>query len=110
MSVIQKQFVSNTSAIRTMSKKNILIGFLIFIALLGFLNKDYLLEELPNKIFGPQRFKEETLEIVLSTPATDLSEYSLNLNNLIRTANTYEGLVAFDRNLKIFLSRYPGLR
>ena len=87
-----------------MSKKNILIGLLILIALVGFIKKDFFLKELPDKIFGPQRYKEETLVIVLNTPATDLSPYSLNLNNLIRTANIYEGLVAFDRNLRIIPS------
>ena len=84
-----------------MSKKNIFIGLLILIALFVFIKKDFFLEELPNKIFGPQRYEEETLAIVLNTPATDLSPYSLNLNNLIRTANIFEGLVAFDRNLKV---------
>lgn len=84
-----------------MTKKDIFIGFLIVAALIVFLNKDYFFTTLPTKIFGPQRFKSQTLQIVLSTPATDLSQYSLNLNNLIRTANVYEGLVAFDRNLRI---------
>jgi len=82
------------------TKKNFLIGFLIFAALMGFINQDFLLEDLPDKIFGSHSFKNETLKIVLSNPATDLSQHSLNLNNLIRTANVYEGLVAFDRNLK----------
>ena len=68
---------------------------------MGFIKKDFFLKELPNKIFGTQRYEEETLTIVLNTPATDLSPYSLNLNNLIRTANIYQGLVAFDRNLRI---------
>ncbi len=87
-----------------MSKRDIILGILIAITLVGFLAKDYLTQQLPTKIFGPQSFKEETLTIVLNTPATDLSEYSLNLNNLIRTANLYEGLVTFDRNLKIIPS------
>jgi len=84
-----------------MSKKDIFIGFLILIALIGFLNKDFLLEELPTKIFGPHRYEKNPLNITLNTPATDLSPYSLNLNNQIRTANIYEGLVAFDRNLRV---------
>ncbi len=45
--------------------------------------------------------ENKSLTIALSTAATDLSPYSLNLNNLMRTRNLYEGLVAFDRNLKI---------
>lgn len=84
-----------------MSKKNILIGFLILITLLGFIKKDFLLEELPNKIFGTHRYEDEVLNIVLNTPATDLSPYSLDLDNMIRTANIYESLVGFDRNLRI---------
>jgi peptide/nickel transport system substrate-binding protein len=83
-----------------MSKRDIFIGILIFFALIIFINQDFFFNDLPNKIFGPQHYKKETLQIVLNTPATDLSEYSLNLNNLIRTANIYEGLVAFDRNLR----------
>lgn len=66
-----------------------------------FINQDYFFNDLPNKIFGAHHYKKETMRIVLNTPATNLSEYSLNLNNLIRTANIYEGLVAFDRNLRI---------
>lgn len=42
-----------------------------------------------------------SLNIVLSTDATDLSPYALDLNNRLRTANVYEGLLAFDKNLKI---------
>lgn len=83
-----------------MTLKNFFFGFLIFIALLAFLNQDYLFNQLPNKILGPDYIKNDTLTITLNTPATNLSEYSLNLNNLLRTANIYEGLVAFDRNLK----------
>ncbi len=84
-----------------MSKKNIFTGLLILIALLAFIKKDFLLEELPTKIFGPHRYQSEPLTIVLNTEATDLSPYSLNLNNRIRTANLYEGLVEFDRNLRL---------
>lgn len=43
----------------------------------------------------------ETLRIVMNTEATDISPYGLNLNNATRIRNIYEGLVAFDRNLKI---------
>ncbi len=84
-----------------MSKKEILIGILILLSLFGFIKKDFLFEELPKKIINKNAYKEANLRIVTNTPATDLSEYSLDLNNLIRTANIYEGLVAFDRNLKI---------
>jgi len=84
-----------------MTKKNIFIGFLIFIALLAFINKDYVTKELPTKIFGSHSFKEETLRIVTNTATNDLSEYSINLNTLLRTANIFEGLIAFDKNLRI---------
>ena len=84
-----------------MSKKNILIGILILAALCSYVFKDYLTKDLPTKIFGSHVYKKETLKIVLNTPAIDLSEYSIDLTTLIRTANMYEGLVAFDRNLKI---------
>ena len=84
-----------------MSKKDIITGVLIAAALLGYMNKDFLIKDLPAKIFGSHSYKSETLKIVLNTPTDDLSEYSINLNTLIRTANIYEGLVAFDRNLKI---------
>lgn len=84
-----------------MSKKEIFIGILIAMALVVFIKKDYFFETLPGKFLGSESYKSETLQIVLNTSATDLSPYSLDLNNLIRTANVYEGLVAFDRNLKI---------
>jgi peptide/nickel transport system substrate-binding protein len=84
-----------------MTKKNIIIGILILLALVGFIEKDYLMNDLPRMIFGSHNYKKETLRIVMNTPATDLSEYSFDLNNLIRTANIFEGLVTFDRNLKI---------
>lgn len=44
---------------------------------------------------------EGALTIVMNTEATDISPYGLNLNNATRIRNIYEGLVAFDRNLKI---------
>ena len=84
-----------------MSKKDILIGFIIFLALIIFVKKDYFFDTLPTRIFGLQHFKNETLKIVSSTPVLDLSQYSIDLNSLIRTSNIYEGLIAFDRNLKI---------
>jgi len=82
-------------------KKNIIIGLLILLALIGYIKKDFVIEKSKNFLFGAQQYKEEVLTIVLNTPATDLSPYALNLNNLIRTANIYEGLVGFDKNLKI---------
>jgi peptide/nickel transport system substrate-binding protein len=48
--------------------------------------------------FAPQN---NTLTITLNTEATDIGPYGLNLNNATRNRNIYEGLVAFDRNLKI---------
>lgn len=84
-----------------MNKKNLLIGLLIFLALIAFLKKDYLAEKVPELIFGEQQYKEDVLIIVLNTSSTNLSPYSTNLNNAIRVSNIYEGLVAFDRNLKI---------
>lgn len=49
--------------------------------------------------------QDDTLRIVMSTAATDISPYGLNLNNITRIQNIYEGLVTFDRNLKVT----PGL-
>jgi len=46
-------------------------------------------------------FGKDKLIIVMSTEATDISPYGLNLNNATRIGNIFEGLVAFDRNLKI---------
>lgn len=43
----------------------------------------------------------EGLNIVMSTKETDISPYGLDLNNSTRIQNIYEGLVAFDRNLKL---------
>lgn len=84
-----------------MSKKEILIGLLILIFLAIFIKKDFLFKDLPRQIINKNPYREANLRIALNTPAADLSEYSLDLNSLIRTANVYEGLVAFDRNLKI---------
>lgn len=41
------------------------------------------------------------LKIVMSTEATDISPYGLNLNNATRISNIYEGLVTFDANLRV---------
>ncbi len=84
-----------------MSKKNIFIGLIIVIALVGFLNKNYIISHLPGKFFGVENFKEKTLKISFNKAATDLSSNNIELNNLARTANIYESLVAFNDNLKI---------
>ncbi len=42
----------------------------------------------------------DVLNITMSIPATDLSPYALNLNNITRSANIYQGLVGLDRNLR----------
>jgi len=86
-------------------KKNIIIGLLIVLALVAYIKKDFIIEKGGSWIFGGGQHEEEILTIVLNEQATDISPYSLNLNNLIRTANIYQGLVAFDKNLKII----PGL-
>ncbi len=77
--------------------KKVLFTLVVILALVagGFYYRD---------IFFPE-VESDTLRIVMSTEATDISPYSLNLNNATRTRNIYEGLVAFDRNLKIV----PGL-
>lgn len=46
------------------------------------------------------REKVEALNITMSIPATDISPYALNLSNITRTANIYQGLVGLDRNLR----------
>lgn len=84
-----------------MTKREIIIGLLILFGLLAFINKDFFTETLPTKVFGPERYEIGELKIVLNTEATELSPYGLNLNNLIRTSNVYEGLVAFDPNLRL---------
>jgi peptide/nickel transport system substrate-binding protein len=84
-----------------MNKKNIIIGLLILLALIGYIKKDFVVEKTKDLIFSGQQYKEDILNIVLSSPETSLSPYSLNLNDLIRTANVYQGLVSFDKNLKI---------
>ncbi|MBN1258464.1 hypothetical protein JXA05_01770 [Candidatus Peregrinibacteria bacterium] len=84
-----------------MNKKNLIIGLLLVAALGGFLKKDFLFEQGKKMLFGPQKFQENTLSIVLNTPETGLSPFSVNLNDALRTANIYQGLVAFDKNLKI---------
>ena len=84
-----------------MNKKNIIIGLLILLALAGYIKKDFLIEKTKDLIFGGQQYKEDILTIALSSPETSLSPYSINLDDLIRTANIYQGLVSFDKNLKI---------
>jgi len=84
-----------------MNKRNILIGIIIILALAAFIKKDFVIEKWSGLISGGNQFNEEVLVIVLNTPATDLSSNGLDLNNGIRTANIYEGLVAFDANLKL---------
>jgi peptide/nickel transport system substrate-binding protein len=71
---------------------------LLILALLGtgaYFGKDYYLPYLLPSL------EKDTLKIAFNTEATDLSPYGLNLNNLTRIRNMYEGLVAFDRNLKV---------
>lgn len=82
-------------------KKNIVIGLLIVLALVGYMKKDFLIEKGGDIIFGGSQYKEGVLTIVLNESATDISPYALNLNNIIRSANIYQGLVAFNKNLKI---------
>jgi len=84
-----------------MTKKDIFFGLLIVIALVVFIQRDFFFTTLPNKIWGPYRYKSHELRIVLNSPETSLSPYSLSLDDLIRTGNLYEGLVSFDRTLKI---------
>ncbi len=43
----------------------------------------------------------DDLVITFNTPATDISPYGLDLDNVTRTANIYQGLVALDRNLNV---------
>ena len=83
-----------------MNKKNIIIGLLIILGLFAYIQKDVILEKLTH-YFSQKNFESSELNIGLNTEATNLSPFSINLNNLIRTSNMYEGLVAFDTNLKI---------
>lgn len=46
-------------------------------------------------------FQKDTLRLVSNVEATDISPYALSPNGLTRIQNIYEGLVTFDRNLKI---------
>jgi len=84
-----------------MNKKNIIIGAIILLALIGYIKKDFVIDKTKKLIFSGQQYKEDILNIVLSSPETSLSPYSINLNDLIRTSNVYQGLVSFDKNLKI---------
>jgi len=83
-----------------MSKKDLFLGIFIVLALVVFARQEFFFKTLPNKFFGGG-YTKSTLRIVLQTPLHDLSPHSLSLDDLIRTANLYEGLVAFDRTLKI---------
>ncbi len=72
-----------------------LVGLIVIILIaVGVWQRDLLLSSFSGSSNTP-------LRIVLSEGATDLSPFSLNRNNLTRTANIYESLVTFDRNLKI---------
>lgn len=84
-----------------MSKKDIFLGLFIAFALVVFGNQNFFLKTLPEKIMGTDTYKKDTLRVVLNTAVHDLSPYNLNLDDLIRTGNLYEGLVAFDRTLKL---------
>ena len=87
-----------------MYKRYIFIGLIILIALIGFIKKDFIINELPSLILGSQNFNEKPIKIVLKNPATNLSPYNIEHDNLIRTSNVYEGLVAFDGGQKIIPS------
>lgn len=109
--LLEKFFISLHTFLRNLSfvpvlpmKKNIIIGLLILLALIGYIKKDFVIEKSKNLLFNGREHKEEILTIVLNTPASDISPYALDLNNLIRTANIYEGLLGFDKNLKIIPS------
>ncbi|MBI5412472.1 hypothetical protein HZA43_04900 [Candidatus Peregrinibacteria bacterium] len=82
-----------------MNKKIIIAGVVVLLALDGFLKRDFFLRFLPKG-----GLNSHALTIVLNTEAADLSPYSLNLNDRTRTANIYEGLMAFDPSLKIIPS------
>jgi peptide/nickel transport system substrate-binding protein len=83
-----------------MSKKDLFLGIFIVLALIVFAQQDFFFNTLPNKLFGGG-YPKKTLQIVLQTPANTLSPHSLSLEDLIRTSNFFEGLVSFDRTLKI---------
>lgn len=82
-----------------MSKKDIFLGLLIVAIITIYSQRDFFWGTLPQRLKGLGQ--QETLKIVLQSPIHELSPYSLALDDLIRTANIYEGLVAFDRTLKI---------
>lgn len=71
-------------------KKIIFPLLFIGLGIVGFFNYE--------KIFSGTK---DDLVITLNTDVTDLSPYGLDLNNATRTANIYQGLVAFDENLRI---------
>ena len=82
-----------------MNKKNALIGLLLGLAIVGFLKRDFVTEKIKPLVHSP--YKSEVLAVVLSTGVPDLAPEHLDLDTLTRTENIYEGLVAFDRTLKI---------
>ncbi len=84
-----------------MNKKNIFAGLLIALALAGFLKRDFLMQQGKQLLLGPGQNGGQILKIVLNTSETGLSPLSVNLNDTLRTANIYQGLVGFDRNLKV---------
>jgi peptide/nickel transport system substrate-binding protein len=83
-----------------MSKKDFFFGLFIALALIVYAKQDFFFKTLPGKILGGG-YAKDTLRIVLQTPMNDLSPTSLSLDDLIRTSNLYEGLVAFDSTLRI---------
>ena len=72
-------------------KKIIFLLILVGLGIGGFFYRDAIFPDADS----------DTLKIVMNTEGTDISPYSLNLNNATRIRNLYEGLVAFDRNLRV---------
>ncbi len=72
-----------------MVKKLALLGLLIAALAAGFFTKDLWLN--PNR----------TLVIAMNADAAGLSGESADLQSVTRTANLYQGLVGFDRNLRV---------
>lgn len=84
-----------------MIKKILIIGSILTLILFIILGELGYLSFSVGQLIEKSPYSKGKVVITLNTPATDLSEYSLDLNNLTRTANLYEGLVRFDRNLRI---------
>jgi len=84
-----------------MNKKNIVVGLVILLALIGFIKKDLIFQAYFDQVSEQGYSRDDVLTIVINTPETDLSPYGKDLNNTLRTANIYEGLVAFDSHLKV---------